>query len=250
MGQSATCSRSSFARAGGRRHRRSSPPCSHFAAEHMMSVTVLLHAFRLCMWRSQAMLAEFKLDYNQRHFVRNETFKNAAEKITVSRGSRRSQSGQRRVTCGTPASYSLAFRAGGARRTARIVQPERSRRASVQLPRWPSGRPSPACVKAHNTNKPTLPWKHTTPKCLAITLTVSACAAQGPARKIFVEFLERSCTAEFSGFLLYKELGRRLKTTNPVVAEVGTESNAGKERCNKSVELGKAATEVSRCTRR
>jgi Rubrerythrin len=44
---------------------------------------------------------------------------------------------------------------------------------------------------------------------------------QGPARKIFVEFLERSCTAEFSGFLLYKELGRRLKKTNPVVAEVG-----------------------------
>jgi Rubrerythrin len=35
-----------------------------------------------------------------------------------------------------------------------------------------------------------------------------------------VEFLERSCTAEFSGFLLYKELGRRLKKTNPVVAEV------------------------------
>lgn len=34
---------------------------------------------------------------------------------------------------------------------------------------------------------------------------------QGPLRNIFVEFLERSCTAEFSGFLLYKELGRRLK---------------------------------------
>jgi magnesium-protoporphyrin IX monomethyl ester (oxidative) cyclase len=31
---------------------------------------------------------------------------------------------------------------------------------------------------------------------------------QGPLRKIFVEFLERSCTAEFSGFLLYKELRR------------------------------------------
>ncbi|CAL9098247.1 unnamed protein product [Musa textilis] len=43
---------------------------------------------------------------------------------------------------------------------------------------------------------------------------------QGPLRKIFVEFLERSCTAEFSGFLLYKELGRRLKKTNPVVAEI------------------------------
>ncbi|GIL47678.1 hypothetical protein Vafri_4440 [Volvox africanus] len=73
-----------------------------------------------------AMLAEFKQDYNQRHFVRNETFKAAAEKI------------------------------------------------------------------------------------------------QGPTRKIFIEFLERSCTAEFSGFLLYKELGRRLKATNPVVAEIFT----------------------------
>jgi magnesium-protoporphyrin IX monomethyl ester (oxidative) cyclase len=35
----------------------------------------------------------------------------------------------------------------------------------------------------------------------------------GPLRQIFVEFLERSCTAEFSGFLLYKELGRRLKVS-------------------------------------
>lgn len=40
----------------------------------------------------------------------------------------------------------------------------------------------------------------------------------GETRKIFIEFLERSCTAEFSGFLLYKELGRRLKATNPCVA--------------------------------
>ena len=45
---------------------------------------------------------------------------------------------------------------------------------------------------------------------------------EGPTRKIFVEFLERSCTAEFSGFLLYKELGRRLKNVNPVVAEIFT----------------------------
>eukprot|EP00195_Chlamydomonas_chlamydogama_P011373 CAMPEP_0202900962 /NCGR_PEP_ID=MMETSP1392-20130828/12377_1 /ASSEMBLY_ACC=CAM_ASM_000868 /TAXON_ID=225041 /ORGANISM="Chlamydomonas chlamydogama, Strain SAG 11-48b" /LENGTH=401 /DNA_ID=CAMNT_0049587431 /DNA_START=111 /DNA_END=1316 /DNA_ORIENTATION=- len=73
-----------------------------------------------------AMLAEFKQDYNQKHFVRNETFKDAADKI------------------------------------------------------------------------------------------------EGATRKIFVEFLERSCTAEFSGFLLYKELGRRLKATNPAVAEIFT----------------------------
>jgi magnesium-protoporphyrin IX monomethyl ester (oxidative) cyclase len=31
-------------------------------------------------------------------------------------------------------------------------------------------------------------------------------------RNIFIEFLERSCTAEFSGFLLYKEISRNLKT--------------------------------------
>lgn len=42
---------------------------------------------------------------------------------------------------------------------------------------------------------------------------VAADKIQGPLRQIFVEFLERSCTAEFSGFLLYKELGRRLKVS-------------------------------------
>ena len=41
----------------------------------------------------------------------------------------------------------------------------------------------------------------------------------GETRRLFVEFLERSCTAEFSGFLLYKELGRRLKNRNPLLAE-------------------------------
>ncbi len=38
-------------------------------------------------------------------------------------------------------------------------------------------------------------------------------------RKQFVEFLERSCTSEFSGFLLYKELSRKLKDKNPLLAE-------------------------------
>uniref|UniRef100_A0A3G2QYZ3 Probable magnesium-protoporphyrin IX monomethyl ester [oxidative] cyclase n=1 Tax=Synura uvella TaxID=52557 RepID=A0A3G2QYZ3_9STRA len=38
-------------------------------------------------------------------------------------------------------------------------------------------------------------------------------------RKIFIEFLERSCTAEFSGFLLYKEISRNLKKENPLLAE-------------------------------
>jgi magnesium-protoporphyrin IX monomethyl ester (oxidative) cyclase len=41
----------------------------------------------------------------------------------------------------------------------------------------------------------------------------------GETRRLFVEFLERSCTAEFSGFLLYKELARKLKDRNPVLAE-------------------------------
>ena len=36
---------------------------------------------------------------------------------------------------------------------------------------------------------------------------------------LFIEFLERSCTAEFSGFLLYKELSRNLKKTNTLLAE-------------------------------
>lgn len=48
----------------------------------------------------------------------------------------------------------------------------------------------------------------------------AADSIEGPMRKIFIEFLERSCTAEFSGFLLYKELGRRLKDTNPTIAKI------------------------------
>ena len=38
-------------------------------------------------------------------------------------------------------------------------------------------------------------------------------------RRVFVEFLEQSCTSEFSGFLLYKELSRRIKQKNPLLAE-------------------------------
>jgi magnesium-protoporphyrin IX monomethyl ester (oxidative) cyclase len=38
-------------------------------------------------------------------------------------------------------------------------------------------------------------------------------------RRVFVEFLEQSCTSEFSGFLLYKELSRKLKDRNPLLAE-------------------------------
>lgn len=39
-------------------------------------------------------------------------------------------------------------------------------------------------------------------------------------REAFIEFLERSCTSEFSGFILFKELSRQLKDRNPLLAEV------------------------------
>jgi len=39
-------------------------------------------------------------------------------------------------------------------------------------------------------------------------------------RKVFVDFLERSCTSEFSGFLLFKELSRQIKPKNPLLAEI------------------------------
>lgn len=39
-------------------------------------------------------------------------------------------------------------------------------------------------------------------------------------RRAFVDFLERSCTSEFSGFLLFKELSRKLKDKNPTLAEI------------------------------
>ena len=39
-------------------------------------------------------------------------------------------------------------------------------------------------------------------------------------RHAFVDFLERSCTSEFSGFLLFKELSRKLKGRNPLLAEI------------------------------
>ncbi|KXZ54707.1 hypothetical protein GPECTOR_4g775 [Gonium pectorale] len=52
------------------------------------------------------------------------------------------------------------------------------------------------------------------------TFKAAADKVTGPTRKIFIEFLERSCTAEFSGFLLYKELARRMKSSSPEVAEM------------------------------
>jgi magnesium-protoporphyrin IX monomethyl ester (oxidative) cyclase len=38
-------------------------------------------------------------------------------------------------------------------------------------------------------------------------------------RRAFIDFLERSCTSEFSGFLLFKELSRQLQKRNPMLAE-------------------------------
>lgn len=39
-------------------------------------------------------------------------------------------------------------------------------------------------------------------------------------RRSFVDYLERSCISEFSGFLLFKELSRKLKTNNPLLSEI------------------------------
>lgn len=39
-------------------------------------------------------------------------------------------------------------------------------------------------------------------------------------RRAFIDYLERSCISEFSGFLLFKELSRRLKKRNPLLAEI------------------------------
>lgn len=41
----------------------------------------------------------------------------------------------------------------------------------------------------------------------------------GQTRLAFIDFLERSCTSEFSGFLLFKELTRRLKNRSPMLSE-------------------------------
>jgi magnesium-protoporphyrin IX monomethyl ester (oxidative) cyclase len=39
-------------------------------------------------------------------------------------------------------------------------------------------------------------------------------------RKVFLDYLERSCLSEFSGFLLFKELSRRTKKPQPLLAEI------------------------------
>ena len=43
---------------------------------------------------------------------------------------------------------------------------------------------------------------------------------QGEERQAFVDYLERSCVSEFSGFLLFKELSRKLKGRSPLLAEL------------------------------
>ncbi|MGQ9870544.1 magnesium-protoporphyrin IX monomethyl ester (oxidative) cyclase [Leptodesmis sp.] len=42
----------------------------------------------------------------------------------------------------------------------------------------------------------------------------------GKTRQAFIDYLERSCVSEFSGFLLFKELSRKLKDRNPLLAEI------------------------------
>lgn len=43
---------------------------------------------------------------------------------------------------------------------------------------------------------------------------------QGQERQAFIDYLERSCVSEFSGFLLFKELSRKLKERSPLLAEI------------------------------
>ncbi len=43
---------------------------------------------------------------------------------------------------------------------------------------------------------------------------------QGEERQAFIDYLERSCVSEFSGFLLFKELSRRLKGRSPLLTEI------------------------------
>jgi len=42
----------------------------------------------------------------------------------------------------------------------------------------------------------------------------------GAERKAFIDYLERSCISEFSGFLLFKELSRKLKGRSPLLSEI------------------------------
>lgn len=42
----------------------------------------------------------------------------------------------------------------------------------------------------------------------------------GDARQAFIDYLERSCVSEFSGFLLFKELSRKLKQRSPLLSEM------------------------------
>lgn len=42
----------------------------------------------------------------------------------------------------------------------------------------------------------------------------------GEARQAFIDYLERSCVSEFSGFLLFKELSRKLKDRSPLLADM------------------------------
>lgn len=42
----------------------------------------------------------------------------------------------------------------------------------------------------------------------------------GEARQAFIDYLERSCVSEFSGFLLFKELSRKLKDRSPLLSEM------------------------------
>lgn len=115
---------------------------------------------QLDMAEFEATLKEFQEDYNQKHFVRNDSF----------------QVRHRSLLPGAFLGVSHALSLGGQQKKQTAAQ-------DAEVDAWG--------------------WAGAEQK--------AAESIQGPTRRIFIEFLERSCTAEFSGFLLYKELGRRLK---------------------------------------
>ena len=68
---------------------------------------------------------------------------------------------------------------------------------------------------------------------------------QGEEREAFMDYLERSCVSEFSGFLLFKELSRRLKARSPILAEIF--ALMARDEARHAGFLNKAMADFGRC---
>ena len=68
---------------------------------------------------------------------------------------------------------------------------------------------------------------------------------QGKEREAFIDYLERSCVSEFSGFLLFKELSRRLKERSPILAEIF--ALMARDEARHAGFLNKAMADFGRC---